>query len=162
MTTKAGWRRSGNSAGCCGKKTNTAGDKKGRKWTATQFCSRRKRAEARKLPQWQKARRQISPSFIISKVEKSLEVSMKWLTSRNFKSKFFFSDCLFKYCIEILYVAECVQCVCVSSRASLEDRLQLEEQQGISVADTAVGSKQLTFTLKKVCSSLFSTGTFMD
>uniref|UniRef100_H2MTY1 Nucleolar protein 10 n=1 Tax=Oryzias latipes TaxID=8090 RepID=H2MTY1_ORYLA len=34
-------------------------------------------------------------------------------------------------------------------KASLEDRLQLEEQQGISVADTAVGSKQLTFTLKK-------------
>ncbi|RVE66367.1 hypothetical protein OJAV_G00106740 [Oryzias javanicus] len=34
-------------------------------------------------------------------------------------------------------------------KASLEDRLKLEEQYGLSVADTAVGSKQLTFTLKK-------------
>lgn len=38
-----------------------------------------------------------------------------------------------------------------SSRASLEDRLKLEEHSGTSnMADTAVGSKQLTFTLKKV------------
>lgn len=37
------------------------------------------------------------------------------------------------------------------SRASLEDRLKLEEHSGISnMANTAVGSKQLTFTLKKV------------
>lgn len=36
-------------------------------------------------------------------------------------------------------------------RASLEERLKLEESSGISsTADTAVGSKQLTFTLKKV------------
>ncbi|KAF7657557.1 hypothetical protein LDENG_00025380 [Lucifuga dentata] len=35
-------------------------------------------------------------------------------------------------------------------KASLEDRLKLEENSGISsMADTAVGSKQLTFTLKK-------------
>uniref|UniRef100_A0A3B3BR10 Nucleolar protein 10 n=1 Tax=Oryzias melastigma TaxID=30732 RepID=A0A3B3BR10_ORYME len=34
-------------------------------------------------------------------------------------------------------------------KASLEDRLKLEEQDGLSVADTAVGSKQITFTLKK-------------
>uniref|UniRef100_A0A4W6CA78 Nucleolar protein 10 n=1 Tax=Lates calcarifer TaxID=8187 RepID=A0A4W6CA78_LATCA len=35
-------------------------------------------------------------------------------------------------------------------KASLEDRLKLEEQSGTSnVSDTAVGSKQLTFTLKK-------------
>uniref|UniRef100_A0A8D3AVJ3 Nucleolar protein 10 n=1 Tax=Scophthalmus maximus TaxID=52904 RepID=A0A8D3AVJ3_SCOMX len=35
-------------------------------------------------------------------------------------------------------------------KASLEDRLKLEENSGTSnVADTAVGSKQLTFTLKK-------------
>lgn len=40
--------------------------------------------------------------------------------------------------------------VFVSCRASLEDRLKLEEQDGLSVADTAVGSKQITFTLKKV------------
>lgn len=38
-----------------------------------------------------------------------------------------------------------------SSRASLEDRLKLEEHSGTSnMDDTAVGSKQLTFTLKKV------------
>uniref|UniRef100_A0AAQ5Y6T5 Nucleolar protein 10 n=1 Tax=Amphiprion ocellaris TaxID=80972 RepID=A0AAQ5Y6T5_AMPOC len=36
-------------------------------------------------------------------------------------------------------------------KASLEDRLKMEEYSGVSnVADTAVGSKQLTFTLKKV------------
>lgn len=41
-----------------------------------------------------------------------------------------------------------------SSRASLEDRLKLEEHSGTSsMADTAVGSKQLTFTLKKVNSN---------
>uniref|UniRef100_A0A3Q1ENJ8 Nucleolar protein 10 n=1 Tax=Acanthochromis polyacanthus TaxID=80966 RepID=A0A3Q1ENJ8_9TELE len=35
-------------------------------------------------------------------------------------------------------------------KASLEDRLKMEEYSGVSnVADTAVGSKQLTFTLKK-------------
>ncbi|KAM9708617.1 nucleolar protein 10 [Menidia menidia] len=35
-------------------------------------------------------------------------------------------------------------------KASLEDRLKLEENSGVSsMADTAVGSKQLTFTLKK-------------
>lgn len=41
---------------------------------------------------------------------------------------------------------------CVSfSRTSLEDRLKLEEHSGTSnMADSAVGSKQLTFTLKKV------------
>lgn len=40
-------------------------------------------------------------------------------------------------------------------RASLEDRLKLEERSGpINVADTAVGSKQLTFTLKKVSQDL--------
>ena len=41
--------------------------------------------------------------------------------------------------------------LCRSSRASLEDRLRLEEHSGQSnMTDTAVGSKQLTFTLKKV------------
>uniref|UniRef100_A0AAZ3SJI8 Nucleolar protein 10 n=1 Tax=Oncorhynchus tshawytscha TaxID=74940 RepID=A0AAZ3SJI8_ONCTS len=36
-------------------------------------------------------------------------------------------------------------------KASLEERLKLEERSGtVNVADTAVGSKQLTFTLKKV------------
>ncbi|KAG7225154.1 hypothetical protein INR49_014785 [Caranx melampygus] len=35
-------------------------------------------------------------------------------------------------------------------KASLEDRLKMEEHSGTSnMADTAVGSKQLTFTLKK-------------
>lgn len=47
-----------------------------------------------------------------------------------------------------------------SSRASLEDRLKLEEYSGTSnMADTAVGSKQLSFTLKKVncsCDALSS------
>lgn len=39
-------------------------------------------------------------------------------------------------------------CLC---RASLEDRLKLEEYSGTSnMADSAVGSKQLTFTLQKV------------
>lgn len=41
--------------------------------------------------------------------------------------------------------------VSVFTRASLEERLRLEENSEISnTADTAVGSKQLTFTLKKV------------
>uniref|UniRef100_A0A4W5PL36 Nucleolar protein 10 n=1 Tax=Hucho hucho TaxID=62062 RepID=A0A4W5PL36_9TELE len=41
-------------------------------------------------------------------------------------------------------------------KASLEERLKLEERSGtVNVADTAVGSKQLTFTLKKVkCAKL--------
>lgn len=42
-------------------------------------------------------------------------------------------------------------CVSPPRRASLEERLKLEEHSGTSsVADSAVGSKQLTFTLKKV------------
>ena len=41
--------------------------------------------------------------------------------------------------------------LCPTSRASLEDRLKLEESSGtVSMADTAVGSKQVKFTLKKV------------
>jgi len=48
----------------------------------------------------------------------------------------------------------CLRIVSVSFRASLEDRLKLEENSGISnMVDTAVGSKQLTFTLKKVQNS---------
>lgn len=39
----------------------------------------------------------------------------------------------------------------LSCRASLEDRLKLEEHSGTSnMADSAVGSKQLTFKLQKV------------
>lgn len=39
----------------------------------------------------------------------------------------------------------------LSCRASLEDRLRLEEHSGTSnMADSAVGSKQLTFKLQKV------------
>lgn len=39
----------------------------------------------------------------------------------------------------------------LSFRVSLEDRLRLEENSGVNnVVNTAVGSKQLTFTLKKV------------
>lgn len=46
-----------------------------------------------------------------------------------------------------------------SFRASLEDRLKLEEHSGTSnMADTAVGSKQLTFTLKKVNSNSLNQG----
>lgn len=37
------------------------------------------------------------------------------------------------------------------TRTSLEERLKMEESSGmLNLADTAVGSKQLTFTLKKV------------
>lgn len=37
------------------------------------------------------------------------------------------------------------------ARASLEERLKQEESSGmLNIADTVVGSKQLTFTLKKV------------
>uniref|UniRef100_A0A4W5PDC2 Nucleolar protein 10 n=1 Tax=Hucho hucho TaxID=62062 RepID=A0A4W5PDC2_9TELE len=40
-------------------------------------------------------------------------------------------------------------------KASLEERLKLEERSGtVNVADTAVGSKQLTFTLKKMVCEL--------
>lgn len=39
----------------------------------------------------------------------------------------------------------------ISSSKTLEDRLKLEAKHGtLSVSDTTVGSKQLTFTLKKV------------
>ena len=42
-------------------------------------------------------------------------------------------------------------CLCVCGRATLEERLRLDETSGRSnLADSAVGSKQLTFTLKKV------------
>lgn len=42
----------------------------------------------------------------------------------------------------------------LNARTSLEERLKLEESSGmLSLADTAIGSKQLTFTLKKVSTS---------
>uniref|UniRef100_A0A8L0DLB2 Nucleolar protein 10 n=1 Tax=Oncorhynchus mykiss TaxID=8022 RepID=A0A8L0DLB2_ONCMY len=47
-------------------------------------------------------------------------------------------------------------------KASLEERLKLEERSGtVNVADTAVGSKQLTFTLKKtVCHRISTSNLF--
>ena len=51
------------------------------------------------------------------------------------------------------YIIKCCVCVCLSlsRRASLADRLKLEEHSGaLSLADSTVGSKQVTFTLKKV------------
>lgn len=40
----------------------------------------------------------------------------------------------------------------ISYSKTLEDRLKLEAKNGtLSVSDTTVGSKQLTFTLKRVC-----------
>lgn len=58
---------------------------------------------------------------------------------------------LYPDCAVILFGTSFLRNLCFSARASLEDRLKLEEHSGTgTMADTAVGSKQLTFSLKKV------------
>lgn len=86
-TTRAGWRRWGSSGGCCGKRAETAGGRRGRKQTATPSCWRGNRTEMRKPQTSLRARRRVSLSFIRSKSGRSSEVLTTWPASRDYRSK---------------------------------------------------------------------------
>lgn len=86
MMTKAGWRRWGSSGGCFGRRTETAGGRRGRTQTATLSLWRGSRTEERNPQMWLRARRRVSRSFIRSKLARSSEVLMTWPASRNYRS----------------------------------------------------------------------------
>lgn len=84
--TKAGWRRWGSSGGCFGRRTETAGGRRGRTQTATLSLWRGSRTEEKNPQMWLRARRRVSRSFIRSKLARSSEVLMTWPASRNYRS----------------------------------------------------------------------------
>lgn len=85
-TTRAGWRRWGSSDSCCGKRTETAGGRRGKRQTATLSCWRANRMEKRKPQTWRKAKGRASLSFIRSKPGRSSEVLTTLPASRNSRS----------------------------------------------------------------------------
>lgn len=84
--TKAGWRRWGSSGGCFGRRTETAGGRRGRTQTAALSLWRGSRTEEKNAQMWLRARRRVSRSFIRSKLARSSEVLMTWPASRNYRS----------------------------------------------------------------------------
>lgn len=84
MMTRVGWKRSGSSVACCGRRTETEGGRRGRRQIAAPSCCRMDRVNTCRA--WLAKRRPISHSFIKSEPERSSEVLTTFPASRDYRS----------------------------------------------------------------------------